>query len=68
MKEEIKQLNLPPGVMGFFTDCPECGQETNREGLIGVLEKVYEQGYKQGYFVGREDLKQEIIADFDNKQ
>ncbi len=30
-------------IMGFFTDCPKCGQKTNREGLQNVLEEVCKQ-------------------------
>jgi hypothetical protein len=31
------------------------------------INTLIEQTYKQGYFCGREDLKIEIIADFDKK-
>jgi len=35
--------------------------------LENFIDTLIEQSYKQGYFCGREDLKIEIIADFNNK-
>jgi hypothetical protein len=32
-----------------------------------LIEQIYKKAHKQGYFCGREDLKIEIIADFDKK-
>jgi hypothetical protein len=79
MKEEIKKLQ--EDILKEFdvvrakisNDCEEpikccIGNNYSSRPLRDWLIKKIEQTYKQGYFVGREDLKQEIIADFDNKQ
>jgi len=54
MKEEIKKY------MAFFTDCPNCGREANREGVAEILEQTYKQGYGQGVIDG-EKRQKEII-------
>jgi len=33
--------------MSFFTDCPKCGQETNRDGVNKILEEVYNQARQE---------------------
>jgi hypothetical protein len=59
MKEEIKQLQEKAREKWLYKSENQCSSL--------VLDEIVEQTFKQGYFVGREDLKQEIIADFDKK-
>jgi ribosomal protein S13 len=64
MKKEIK-----PTYQNIIDFILELKMDTNRrlEKLEEKQMEELEQTYKQGYFCGREDLKIEIIADFNNK-
>jgi hypothetical protein len=80
MKEEIKQLQEKAreefekkfGTIAVF-DIKErhhyglAKEYPIFDELLKYQDTIIEQTYKQGYFCGREDLKIEIIADFNNK-
>jgi hypothetical protein len=45
----MKKTRIPLNTIAFFTDCPKCGMETNKDRVIEILEQTYEEGYKKGY-------------------
>jgi hypothetical protein len=57
MNKEIKQLLAE--VMPFFTDCPNCGEKANREGIEKIIEKTYNKA--------RKDLIEEDIKRLEGK-
>jgi hypothetical protein len=66
MKEEIK--DTPEEIfIDWFKDHLMKNELAPDQGDIDKGIRLLRESYKQGYFCGREDLKQEIIADFDKK-
>jgi hypothetical protein len=60
IKQQIKEIctcHSDGGTSGYLLT------EEQFEKIFAIIE----QTYKEGYFTGREDLKIEIIADFDKK-